>query len=51
MKKFVIYGILVVMFATTASWGNIHGGGSRAGGSSWSSSTGGGSWGGGGGHK
>jgi len=51
--KFLIYGVVVVLFAVIASWGSL-GGGTRSagsGGSSWSSHTGGGSWGGGGGHK
>jgi len=55
MKKFWIYGVVVVLVSTVLSWSNLRSDGAgRSGvgrGSTWSSSTGGGSWGGGGGHK
>ncbi|GGY90399.1 hypothetical protein ACFFTM_24860 [Pseudoduganella plicata] len=51
--KFLIYGVVVLLFSVIASWVNLASGPSSSGsrGSSWSSHTGGGSWGGGGGHK
>jgi uncharacterized membrane protein YgcG len=54
MKKFWIYGAVVVLVSTVLSWSNLDSSstrGYRTGGSTWSSNTGGGSWGGGGGHK
>ncbi|GGX83542.1 hypothetical protein [Pseudoduganella dura] len=54
MKKFWIYGVVVVVVSTVLSWSNLNGSPSRGAyrtGSTWSSNTGGGSWGGGGGHK
>lgn len=55
MKKFWIYGLVVMLLSTMLSWCNMNGGSRSASsgshGSSWSSSTGGGSWSGGGGHK
>ncbi len=54
MKKFWIYGVVVVFVSTVLSWSNLNSGPSRSAyrtGSTWSSNTGGGSWSGGGGHK
>jgi uncharacterized membrane protein YgcG len=54
MKKFWLYGAVVLLLSSVLSWTNMRGSsgsGFRSGGSGWSSNTGGGSWGGGGGHK